>query len=388
MIKLVVCDGDGTLELPTPSQKILTLLKKMEELHISLAVATNSTHAAIQSAFKKAGLPLPAIIVTPQDVGGVVKPSPKFIEFIGEQTGIQRNEMVYLGDRDDTDIYCAGNARILPFASLYSTSGKPRYGLPVDDPLAFMKYLETYGSQTHPFFGWSIKDPNQNLEMYALIGEHGDMGLTSHLKMLFKQKKDVLIGPKENPLGGILFHYFLSQSYLSGLIQDIDYVAVYPGHEKDSENKILSVYLDILQKTIGRRYLPGLITRHTTTVASHTLGSNRNIHQQFATIQLNKTYQKRIQRRRILVLDDFTTNGYSLETARTMLLKGGAESVVGMAFAKYKMSHAIVTISDDWNPFAPCSLQSNQISVTEKTGQKNQLADQFFANIIWKAAQE
>ena len=53
MIKMVVCDGDGTLEIPAPSKGILTLLKKMAELNISLAVATNSTRREIISNFKK-----------------------------------------------------------------------------------------------------------------------------------------------------------------------------------------------------------------------------------------------------------------------------------------------------------------------------------------------
>jgi hypothetical protein len=387
MIKMVVCDGDGTLEIPSPSKGILTLLKKMDELNIGLAVATNSTRREIISNFKKSGLPMPSIIATPNEVGEL-KASPKFIRYISAQTGIKPNEMVYLGDSDKTDIFCAINSRVLPFASHYSRAGKPKYGLPVTDPATFLRYLETYGMQNAPFFGWNLFLPDDGVEVYALIGQHRDMGLTDILKTFLKDRQEVLVGPKKNVFGSILFHYFLSQSYLSGIIQGINYVTVYPGHLKDSENPILGQYSDDLQKVLGKYYLPGLLTRHTSTVASHTSGAaDRNIYRQLSTLQLNETYKNKIRGKRILVLDDFTTYGNSLETARVMLLKGGAESVVGIAFAKYRNTHNLVTINSDWDPFTPFTLDADQISITEHHGNFNQKADDYFSNIIWRAAQ-
>lgn len=81
--------------------------------------------------------------------------------------------MVFLGDDDKTDILCAINASVLPFSSHYSPAGKPEYGLPVDSPVTFARYLETYGMQDAPFFGWVVKEPNLLVEVYAVIGDHG-----------------------------------------------------------------------------------------------------------------------------------------------------------------------------------------------------------------------
>lgn len=387
MIKLVICDGDGTLGLPTPPKEILELLTRMNELNIGLAVATNSTLSVIRSKFGKSGLSMPQIIVTPSDVDAR-KPSPKFIQYISENTGIQPREMVYLGDDDKTDIFCAINARVLPFASLYSNTGQPKYGLPVDNPLAFLRYLEAYGMQDDPFFGWSLIQPDNLLEIHALIGEHNRIGLTAPLKTLLKDKQEVQVGPKHNSFGSILFHYFLSQSYLSGLIQNIDLVTVYPGHSKNSQNKILAQFSHILEKIQKNKFLPDLLIRHTTTSASHaTSGATRDIYQQLSTIKLNDSYQSRIKEKRILVLDDFTTSGNSLETARLMLLNGGAQSVIGLAFAKYRNTHNVATINGHWDSFSPFQLKPNQISVSQLSGKFNSSADDYFKNVIWKAAQ-
>lgn len=52
MIKLLICDGDGTLLMPSPSEDILNLVKRMGELNIGLAVATNSSSENIKKKFR------------------------------------------------------------------------------------------------------------------------------------------------------------------------------------------------------------------------------------------------------------------------------------------------------------------------------------------------
>jgi hypothetical protein len=386
MIQLVICDGEGTLALPKPTGEIVSLLNRMQELGIRLAVASNpSDQTSIAARFVAAGLNLPFIIATPNEVG-VKKPSPRFVDYISAQTGIPKNEIVYLGDDDVTDMFCATNSHVLPFAAMYSKAGQPEYGLPVNNPLELQRYLETYGMQNAPFFGWQAIDPTNSVEVYALISNHGTMGLTGLLKDFLKDKvKDIEVGPKKNSFGGILFHYFLSQAYLSGLIQDVDYVCVYPGHTANSQNQVLSLYSNILQKILSSRYLPELLVRHTTTAASHTV-PNRDIYDQFTTILVNPKYRKRILGKRILVLDDFTTSGNSFETARNMLIKAGAASVVGVAFGKWRSNHKVVTINGDWDPFAPFTLPSSVIHSVTIPATSNNAADQYFLDVIWKAS--
>lgn len=384
MIKIVVCDGDGTLQLPNPTEEIFHLLKKMSDLGIGLAVASNSKQAEVEARFAASGLSSPLIIATPNEVGAR-KPSPKFIEYISDQTGVKPNEMIYLGDDDKTDIFCAINSHVLPFASMYSSTGKPDYGIPVDNPTEFALYLEAYCMQNQPFFGWQCVVPSSSLEIYALIGQHGDMGLTKPLKSLLKDKQPVSVGSKKNSFGRILFHYFLSQSYLSGLIQNVDYVSVYPGHGKNSQNKILAQYSEILPKILRNKYLSDLLIRHTDANPSHfTRNANRNIYDQLSTVMLNEKYRDKIVGKRVLVLDDFTTSGNSLETARVLLLKASAASMTGIAFAKYTAAHNVVILSGDWDPFTPFNLPPNAISSIHMVGISNVAADKYFMDMIWK----
>jgi hypothetical protein len=292
-----------------------------------------------------------------------------------------------LGDDDKTDIFCAINSRILPFAAIYSNPTDLVYGLPVTSPIEFAKYLETFAHQDRPYFGWEFTDIKNSIETYALFGDHNYMGLTPLLKTFLKDKKDTPIGSKKNSFGRILFHYLLSQSYLSGLIQDIDYISVYPGHLKDSQNEVLSQFSGIFPRIFRNSFLSGLLVRHTNAVSSHSQrGDARNIYDQLSTISINPDYRAKIRGKSILVLDDFTTSGNSLETARQMLLRGGASRVVGLAFAKYRATYNIASIKGSWDPYAPFSLQPDDIAVVSHGGSQNKGADDFFYNVIWKEA--
>lgn len=385
MIKVVICDGDGTLELPNPSTEIRNLVEALPSLGMKLAVASNDRKSSIVRHFYHAGLPLPEFIVTREDIG-TPKPSPSFVYKIQELAGVQLNEMIYIGDDDNTDIFCAINARILPVAAKYSKSNKPmNYGLPIESPKAVLEYLSIFGRQETPYFSWSCikscRDTGSHIDIHALLGDHG--GLTSILKTVLKDQKDVKIGPRKTSVKDLLFLYLVSQSYLSGLIANVDLVAVYPGHKKGSLNSTLEEYSKKMTLIFRERFIPDLILRHRDSPKSQYQKAQRNIFDQFRTIMINLEYTEKIRSKRILVLDDFTTYGYSLETARRMLLQSGVEHVVCLTIAKFRNSYSATRISKSWDPFTPCALQKGDITVFDSSGTSNTLADEYFRNNIW-----
>jgi hypothetical protein len=263
-----------------------------------------------------------------------------------------------------------------------------KYGLPVLEPKALADYLHSFGLQDAPFFGWTFNgqcdNTGKDIIVHALFGAHGDLGLTPYLIDFLKNKNQIRIGKRKTPLGGILFHYLVSQSYLSGLIQDIDCVTVYPGHTAFSVNPILDDYSDIVRKTFKQSYMPNLLIRHSDAQDSRrTAGVDREVFEQFRTILVNSDFEHRVRGKNILILDDFTTSGCSFETARHMLLKAGANNVVGLAIAKWGIAYARTKVLKDWNPFEPCPLQKADFVSTRIAGSLNRQADEYFQNIIW-----
>lgn len=381
MIKVLICDGEGTLGLPNISPELLQLIKSLPQMGIQLAVATNGSRMQIVNRFRSAGLPLPSQIITPQETQ-TRKPSPKFVFMIQGQTGVKLEEIAYLGDDDKTDILCAINAGVLPFAATYSNPNM-QYGLLVSQPKTLFDFLRSYGIQNAPYFGWSYRnlctDTQTTVDVRVLVDDH--QGLTSAFKTVLKDQGEYLVGSNKIPLQSLLFLYLVNQIYLSGLSSQIDLITTYPGHTANSRNVLLEGYSQELARTFKDRFIPDLLIRHCDAPESKKQGDSRNIYDQFRTILVNPAHH--IQGKNILVLDDFTTCGYSLETARRMLIQAGAKHVVGLGIAKFRNKQAITRIRRSWNPNQPCTLEQADIQVLEMVGVPNPDADQHFWNVIW-----
>ncbi len=384
MIKVLVCDGDGTLGLPNPSRDIRNLLAALETSGIQLAVATNNQRRLIERNFQRAGLASPSIIVTRQDIGQP-KPSPEFLRRIARLCKVNLHEMVYIGDDDKTDIFCAINAGVLPLAAKYSKSPTTiEYGLPVNHPKVLQDYLVVYGKQEDPYFGWDYNnrcaDTGKPIDVRALFGEHKQLGITGKLKSLLKDDEDVPVNQHGTMFSAVLFHYFINQCYQSGLMAAVDMVTVYPGHLPGNPNPVLQAFSRILALNF-RKYTPDLLVRHAAALPAH-FQAVRQIYDQFRTINVNPSHPKAVENSSIMVIDDFTTSGNGFETARRMLLAAGASHVICVAMAKYRNEYTETQIAKKWDPYIPCTLAIDDIRTTRAEGTINDKADKFFENTV------
>lgn len=206
---------------------------------------------------------------------------------------------------------------------------------------------------------------------------------TAYLKRFLKDREDILVRPKNNQFGSIIFHYLVSQLYLSGLLQNVNYVTVYPGHKAKNDDTVLLQFSDILRSFLKRgSYAPDLLIRHTDATEAKKQ-TDRNILDQLNTLLVNPDYSKRIKGKKLLVLDDFTTSGNSLETANRMLLEGGANRVIGLAIVKYRTNQNVSIIGKNWNPFEPENFSAKDVSTLTIRGTIHREADSYFYNNIW-----
>ena len=387
MLKLLICDGDGTIGYPNPSPELRDLFESLPALGIRLAVASNESAKIVRARFESAKLQTPDFIVTRAEMG-TPKPSPEYVKRIRDQAGVELNEIAYIGDSDATDILCAVNAHILPFAAYYSTAQSAKgmqYGIPVHFPKALKDYLSTFGQQHEPYFGWLFSTAERlagnEIDIRSLIYDHN--WFTDTLKRVLKDQEDIRIGSNNVSVRTLLLHYLVSQCYMAGLASGINWVTVYPGHITGSSNSLLDAFSNVVDQTFNKRHVPDLLVRHRDAPESKRQGAARNIIDQLNSIHVNPKYKAKIRGKRILVLDDFTTAGYSFETARLMLMRAGAKRVTCVAIAKYRASHVVATIERDWNPFGPVTFGPDMLKMTEHYAQVHSAADQYFRTKIW-----
>ncbi|WP_108862342.1 hypothetical protein [Ruegeria sp. Alg231-54] len=268
------------------------------------------------------------------------KPRAKAIQDILAAEGWQHNEVVYVGNTTD-DMKTANNGRVLFLNALWHGEENP-YGFQFASPEDVGRFLDCLCLRLTDWF-WAIED--NDLRAYAL-------GPYSTLSARYKAAFDYSQGAKDTAKFGIDDDEFwgrllAARVYLSGLVDEIDYVTCYPGHSITSGPPQVESALSILAGTVRKKFLPDLIQRHTTATKSQTARTANvavDVANQLNTIKLNRKPRKGIGKepyknpvslrgKTILVVDDFCTSGNSFEGARAYFQAAGAK-MIGLAWLK------------------------------------------------------
>ncbi len=359
MIKALITDGDGVLNLPGAHPKTTELLDFLDENGIKNVVLSNDSDSVIRAKFRKAGYNEPDLIVTPNSfTPSKKKPSPDFVYAVRDHFSINLNEIVYVGDSQVTDIYCAINAGVLALGADYSRSrsGKTlEYCINIGSIDGVIKFLKMFGRMASPYFGWELI--RNGIDVRCAIAQHGR--ISGSLTSLLKNQKDFTFSSGLSA-SDLVYYTLLTQLYFSGLANHADIITIYPGHSPGSINPIFSKFLKDYQKMLSIDY-KDLIIRHTPASSSRISG-NRHLENQINTIMLDQSRKGDILGKHIIVLDDFTTSGTSLEAARILLERAGASKVTLIALGKFRGSHNVYTLNSTINPYT-----SNQITRRDYT---------------------
>lgn len=387
MIRLLVCDGDGTLGLPTPTPEHLALISQLASAGIPYAVASNGSPRP--ETFTALGFPAPAVIATPSRVRAK-KPSPAFIDYISKKTGIARHEMAFLGDDDNTDTFCALNAGVLPLTAIYSAAKKPQaYGIPMKNPQDTLRWVTSFGQCPEPNFGWILNHSSRagNVDVRSLLYQHTKV---AGLEALLKQNRDRVLNEEEGlRLGSLMLNYTVAQIYLSGLASEMDAITVYPSSKVGKKNPVLERYMTLLPKVFkmygsGNGYVPDLLVRHKDAPTSHQIAREaRHPFNQLSTVLVNPEHRDHIVGRHIVVVDDYTTGGHSFEAARILLTMAGARKVTGVAFGKFRNGHDVVSVRHTWDPFAPSPIAKKDIRMVSVSGTSYPQVDAHFFDAVY-----
>jgi hypothetical protein len=229
----------------------------------------------------------------------------------------------------------AVNGKLLFLNALWHGKANP-YGYHFNSPLDVARFVDCFCLGLDDWF-WQIVDGN--VRVYAL-------GPFSTLSAQYVEAKPYSAHARDTAkhLGGdaTFWGRLLAASvYLSGLRDEIDYIAPYPGHSTNSEQPVISEALTILAKSLRKKYLADLIVRHTSAPKSQMLrmkGKAVDPLDQLNTIHLNPrplksdkgdVYVSPPLRRgkSILVVDDICTEGNAFETARAYTENTGAKAI-------------------------------------------------------------
>lgn len=128
------------------------------------------------------------------------------------------------------------------------------------------------------------------------------------------------------------YNAYFSGIFLKKVDNYKDYIfCCVPPHHANTDNRRSIWKLTRFSWTIKELFDKDIIIR-TRDIESLHSGGSRSIEVHLNSLAINKD----IVGRKIIVMDDVTTSGGSLEAARTLLEKAGAKEVILFAFAKTK----------------------------------------------------
>ncbi len=175
------------------------------------------------------------------------------------------------------------------------------------------------------------------------------------LLRLLKDGIDSTIQGTPMNLSEFVMLHMLASVYHSNLFGGAHFWTTYPGHTGDP-NDVMGGFLDIAAKLSRNKYKADLLVRHTGAVRSREardegglVGALKN---QLETVQAGEAYRGKLTGRRVLLLDNFLTWGYSAEVGRNLLLNAVASEVIVACVGKYGPRINLVTPpSTTWDAF-------------------------------------
>lgn len=244
--------------------------------------------------------------------------------------GVKKHETILVGSTDE-DMRAGVNNGLLHIRSDWH--GKQSgYGFSVQTVEEFARFCFVFALRQHPLF-WRIEEGP--LKIYTA----GPFSTMNEAYALFGT--DARAAAKFGA-GHPDFWFYLTIStlYFAGILEGVNYICLYPGHdtvhERPSEDSMGGV-LTRLAKCFRMGFYDDVIVRHVPVPKSQfTPAAKRRFTTQINSIHLNRYPHKnlspnanrgplQLNDKTVLVVDDFCTSGRSLEAARAYLNSAGAD---------------------------------------------------------------
>ena len=175
-----------------------------------------------------------------------------------------------------------------------------------------------------------------------------------------------------------MMYHLIGSIYGAGIHISADTWTVYPG-SSGGPNEPMGPFVKLGARLFRDQYVGDLLTRHTKSIDSGQAHDNKisvDFGNQINTVHVNPSQLARVRGKSVVVVDDFVTQGYSLECARNLLFESGAEDVTCVNIGKYGRRYNVITPVPgyEWDPFIAEFHQDTSFQRIISTGQTDPTA--------------
>ncbi|MEU9061686.1 hypothetical protein AB0D13_23205 [Streptomyces sp. NPDC048430] len=352
-VRAVAIDYKAVLSAPRHAHEgIAELLRWLDERGVAWVLLTNKPMDA-KAALAAASLPEPALHLCRDDIPGKAKRgNGAWLQTVADRLGLRTNQLVIVGT-SQFDWYTGIHAGVVHVHARWASRlGQPITSLASDEPADVIELLEHFLLH-EPSWAFRLDDEDRAFEIRSMLPFNAQFprgsGRAFTVKDIFTYDKTVKVGSQD--ARDVLMLRLLCAAYLDGALPGQSLFCVYPSSTPDKGSPQLAGFLERAKSMTGSSYKEDLLERVTqapdtslerwkrSTGQSST--KDISIAAQARTVRVNPSYRKKITGKTVIVFDDFTTEGTSIEWARILLDEAGAARVIALTIGKYPSRHTV-----------------------------------------------
>ncbi|MFE9138041.1 hypothetical protein [Streptomyces sp. NPDC007355] len=352
-VRAVAFDYKAVLRAPGLAHDgVPALLAWLDERDVAFVLLTTDPVEA-DAAMAAAGLPAPALHLSLDDIPDKKKRgSGLWLQEVAQRLKLRMNQLLLVGTTR-WDWLTGINAGVAYIHANWATQVRDTKGmntLSAVDPEGVAEFLEHFflpeprwifadDSTDRAFRIRSLLSPNVRFPYAA--------NRTFELQDVFTRGRTITIGNQD--ARNILMLRLLSSAYLDGTLPGRSLFCVYPSSNVGKVSAQLAGFLERAKVMVGSYYKEDLLERVIAAPDTSIERVKRNrgeartadisIAAQTRTVRINPKHRGKLDGKTVVVFDDFTTEGTSIEWARALLLSAGAAEVIALTVGKYGSRH-------------------------------------------------
>lgn len=383
---------DHSTIFPTPANTQLTaeirqLLINLKDAGLKIGVFSTDP-LNLSPLLRQHFYPTVDLHLTKSDIG-TNKGSKKWMAEAAARFRTNAYQLLYTGDTKQ-DLVTALNIPTFYAHARWSGNSLPpnMTAFIAESPTQLWRFITHY-LLVPPRWVHTLDDPANEVCLRSLVGASFNLPASSpasfNAKDIFTYGRDIRVG--EHSAKQVLMTHALTSLYLEGLIEMGMKFVVYPSSKRGNVNSVSQEYLQPVSKVFHGYYLEDLLIRAKDapdTSLERVNGRPAPFSYQTDTVHLNPAYEGKINGKSVIVFDDFTTTGQSLEWARNLLKSGGAKRVLLVTAGKFKHYHTLFSpVSANriqpfaLNSYAPSEFMERTLSVNFIAESEALLRDSF-----------
>lgn len=349
MIKAVLMHF-SVLDLPKShkrSQELDDLIEYLKLNNIRIAILSTYRNSVKDSVLADR-LVVPDAVVTQGQVGKP-KGSDMWIRKTCEILSIHEHECLYLGGKV-TDWRSAINTPTFYIQTTWSnTTLDNATTFYTESPHEIIAVLDNFLDRP-AYYGYNKSSQITSTHIRCLLPANISLPsdtINFKLQEIFTYNREFYVNG--NNVKHILMFHLLASLYAEGILNRYDgerpvIFTVYPSSNPDKTDTHFDEFISVVSKMFHGSFIPDIFERHTKAIDTSLERVNAKRENRDAqvgiTVQSNSViirskYKEKIQNRLVVVLDDFCTNGNSLDWARNLLKAAGVKRVVLASIGKY-----------------------------------------------------